>query len=208
MKNRYFKHIEIDKMLLQNFLNQHPAMTKFVSTSQPFYVRVSKKLYAGLIHTIISQDGTSEQISIRWNQLNDFAKKIKESKILDIDLDVLNKIVGGEKAAVIRNITNDIVEGRLDLKSLAASSEEQIINTLQQYQQLTLNTIKTFALFCCFKQDVLCDQDPDFIQGLQIFLNKQNITEEDINNIKIEYRGQLTLFSLCMWKIRNERAGK
>ncbi|MCQ3908946.1 MAG: hypothetical protein MJ200_05490 [Mycoplasmoidaceae bacterium] len=81
---------------------------------------------------------------------------------------------------------------------LVEQSDEAIIKTLRQYQGLSDNTIKTFALFTCFKQNVLCDTDPDFIQGLKIFLNKQDITPEDINHIKVEYNGSLTLFSLCM----------
>ncbi|MCQ3907624.1 MAG: hypothetical protein MJ219_02550 [Mycoplasmoidaceae bacterium] len=91
------------------------------------------------------------------------------------------------------------------MKMCLTCSESYAIDILSKYSGISLNTIKTFALFACFKQNILCNEDEDFIKGLQTFLHKQKITAQDINSIKIKYKGQLTLFSLCMWKIRNER---
>ncbi len=208
MKSRYFKFVAIDKPVVDRFVANHPQLSKYVDTTQPFYVRISKKAYPGLIHTIISQDLNSEQIKIQWNQLIDFAKKIKPKKIAKLSNDTLTKIVGQEKASLISQLTTNIINETLDLDLLSKQSEDLIIENLSKYQSLSLNSIKTFAIFGLSKQNILADQDPDFIKGLQIFLNKQNIEQQDINSIKIEYRGELTLFSLCMWKIRNERLGK
>lgn len=207
MKIRYFKTIQIDVKVLLKFLRDHPPMMEFVHAGEPFYVRVSKKLYPGLIHCIVSQDEDNANTIAKWNQLNDFAKKMKPNRVNDLTVDILYAIFGKEKGKLIKQISKDIVEEKLDLKQLAQQSEQTIIDTLNQYPNLSINTIKTFALFSCFKQNVLCEEDPDFKKGLQIFLKKQNITQEDINNIKIEYEGQLTLFSLCIWKIKNERVG-
>lgn len=208
MKSRYFKFVAIDKPVIDRFVSNHPQISKYVDTNQPFYVRISKKAYPGLIHTIISQDLSSEQIKVQWNQLIDFAKKIKPKKIAKLSLDTLTKIVGQEKANLISQLTTNIINETLDLDLLSKQSEDLIIENLSKYQGLSLNSIKTFAIFGLSKQNILADQDQDFIKGLQIFLNKQNIEQQDINSIKIEYRGELTLFSLCMWKIRNERLGK
>ncbi|MCQ2957067.1 MAG: hypothetical protein MJ233_04560 [Mycoplasmoidaceae bacterium] len=107
-------------------------------------------------------------------------------------------ILDDDKANLITQINKDILSGILDLDEMMKQDEESIIKTFSHYPGLTLNTIKTFIIFSYFQQDILCDTDPDLLLGLQIFLNKQNIDQQDINNIKIEYKGQLTLFSLCM----------
>lgn len=205
MKNRYFKYIEIEKEVVINFLEKHPQLKKFVPTNIPFYVRIYKNLYAGLIHTIISQNENSEKISIMWNQLNDFAKKVKVKKIAKLSDKLLVKIVGQQKAKIIREITNAITSGTLDLKKLKKQSKQDILNALGQFAGLSINSIDIFCIFSCFKQDILCENDSDFIAGLQIFLDKDSARQEDIDRIKEEYKDDLTLFSLCMWKIRNER---
>ncbi|MBQ0045482.1 MAG: hypothetical protein KBS35_01145 [Mycoplasma sp.] len=205
MKNPYFRFVEIDKKIISQFLLDHPDLKSFVDIDQPFYVRISKKLYPGLIHTIISDNETNQNVQIQWNQLLTFVRKIKAERIVDLTPEVLIQIVGEKKANLIRNISVDVINDKLNLKEIAKMSEDKIALALKNYKHLSINAINTFILFGCFKQNVLCDSDPDFIRGLQIFLNKQNITQEDINNIKIEYRDQLTLFSLCMWKINNER---
>lgn len=206
MKRRYFRTIQIDKKILRDFLSEHRELSSFVHLGDPFYTRVSRKPYPGLIHTILGEGENSNELIAKWNQLNDFAKKIKPIQVNNLSPDVLIAIAGKEKAKLIQQISADVIRETLDLDALAKESEEQIIYTLQRYTNLSMNTIKTFALFSCFKQNILCSEDPDFIKGLKIFLNKENITQEDINKIKIEYEGQLTLFSLCMWKIKNERS--
>lgn len=208
MKNPYFRFIEIDKRIVRQFLFNHSQLEKFVDIQQPFYVRVSKKPYAGLLHTIISDNEINDNVAIKWNQLLTFVKKIKPEKIMSLTPQILIQLFGEKKTNLIRTITDDVINKKLDLKEMAKMSEDNIVSSLSKYPDLSLNAINTFVLFGCFKQNVFCDSDPDFINGLKIFLNKQNISEEDINNIKIEYRGQWTLFSLCMWKINNERSKK
>lgn len=208
MKNRYFRHIEIDQKILKDFLNAHPRMANFVSTDFPFHARISKKPYVGLIHTILSQDVNNETLISQWNQLVKVAKKIKAKRIDGLTQEVLANIVGEEKAKLIKQLTYDILIGKIDLDKLRESDDLTIVNTFRNYPALSINSINLFLIFSYFKNDVLCDTDNDFMEGLKIFLDKQNIEMDDINNIKIEYRGQLTLFSLCMWKIKNERSGK
>lgn len=208
MRKQYFKFVQIEKDIVVDFISKHQALTKFVNADMPFYVRVYKKPYAGLLHTIIGEGETSENLITKWGQLIDFAGKIKPEWVDHVKDETLIQILGFEKANLIKKITTDILNKTLDLKMLVEQPDEAIISTLKQYQGLSDNVIKTFALFTCFKQNILCDTDPDFITGLKIFLNKSEILPEDINHIRVEYNGQLTLFSLCMWKIRNEKTGQ
>lgn len=206
MKIRYFKFIEIDKDVLKDFLNKHQRLSSYVDLSTPFNVRISRKPFAGLIHTIISQDQDSSTVKNQWLQLNDFAKKVTARKLSKVSEQNLISVVGKVKASLIKQITNDVMNKTLNMKELANGNEQLVIDKLSRYESLSMNSIHTFAIFCLFKQNVLAEHDPDFIKGLKIFLNKQNIESQDIDNIKIEYRDQLTLFSLCMWKINNERS--
>ncbi len=204
MKSRYFRYVEIDKKILDAFVNKHPKLGEFINTKEPFFVRIYKKPYIALIHSIISQDEDNASVIKKWNAMVQVTK-IKAKPICELGVESLVSVLDENKAHIVYALSKDVVSGVLDLNQLMKQDDNEIIKILSHYQGLTINTIKTFIIFGCFHQDVICDTDPDFLLGLQIFLNKQNIEQQDINNIKIEYKGQLTLFSLCMWKIRNER---
>ncbi|MCQ2747724.1 MAG: hypothetical protein MJ223_00290 [Mycoplasmoidaceae bacterium] len=198
MKNPYFKTVEIEKNIIVSFVSRHKEMARFVDPDKPFYVRVSKKPYAGLIHTIISSDASNEQVINQWQSLIAVCKKIKPRRIGKLSHDKLNQIVGKDKSELILAITNDILSKKINLKNLVKLSEEEISSSLKKYPHINLDIINQFLLFTCFKQNVLCEQDKDFIIGLKIFLSKEDIDMDDIKNIKIKYRNELTLFSLCM----------
>lgn len=207
MKSPYFRFIEIDKELIQKFLNKFPEFAQYINVDVPFYVRIYRKPYSGLIHTIIGQDENSQTVNDQWIQLHNYVRRVNAKKIASLDNNILVSIVGEDKAKLIKDITSDVVNNKLNLDLMSQCTEDWIIKTLSKYKGLNLNTIKTFMLFCCFKQNILCDEDEDFKIGLKIFLHKEKITSQDINHIKIKYKDYLTLFSLCMWKIRNERQG-
>jgi len=199
MKKRYFKFVTIDSTVVLVFLNKHPELKVFINPNIPFDVRVSLKPYPALIQHILCQDVSSEIANISANKLVQLVDgKIVPKKINKLGDDQLNNITSKEKAFLIRQITQDIISKKLNLKKLSKLSSEEIIKALSSYQGLTLNTIKQFCLFSCFKQDVLCVEDPDFIDGLKIYLNKKDISKQDIINIEQQFSGQYTLFSLCM----------
>lgn len=204
MKSPYFEFITIEQKIIQDFLSRHQQLIRFVKSDEPFYVRIYKKIYAGLLHMIISQDETNDNVIRTWDKLLNNVRKIKPKNVNKIEDSFLIETFGYTKAKLIRQVTLDVINGKLNLKSLLKLPEQDIENTLAKYSDLTSTTIQDFLIFGFFKKDVLCDKDPDFINGLKNFLGKQIISQDDINNIKIEYKGEQTLFSLCMWKIKNE----
>jgi len=197
--------VEIDKDIVSLFLQHHPHMQKFIDGDKPFYCRVGLKYYPTLIHHVISQDCDTETAISISNRLLQATGKITPRRVNKLsDWELVDAVKTQEKANLIRQITQDVISKKLRLKQLAKCDTQTIIKTLN-YPGLTLSSLKQYALFGCFKQDVFCSEDPDFIDGLKMYLNKQDITKQDIINIEKEYKTQLTLFSLCMWRIKNER---
>lgn len=208
MKSRYFEFVEIEKEILDHFFSVHSELKGFFNDNIPFTVRISKKPFAGLIHTIISDGETSESLSTKWQQLIDFSKKVTVKNIVALSEIQLVQIVGIEKCRLIKKIAKDVFEGVIDIDSFEKMPSKEIITLLKKYPELTENTINIFLIFSLFKKDILCDTDPDFMTGLKIFLNKKEVTSKDITSIKTKYADSLSLFSLCMWRIRNERQKK
>lgn len=199
MKRIYFKRILIDKDIILDFFNRHQEMNKFLNKDDSFFIRTCTKPYPGLLHAIISQNQTNNQIIETTAFLSKLLRdNIKPRKVIKLDLEE----VFGAKAPLIKQITQDVISKKLNLKKLMKLSTNQIIDVLTSYEGLNVNTAKEFALFTCGKKDVLCLENFDFLIGLRLFLNKTKISNEDIDKIKNEYTNDGTLFSLCMWKIR------
>lgn len=205
--NKYFQIVEINQEVFQKFLSSHIELTRWFDVTKPFYFRVDKKLFACLLSRIIEQDETSNNVMTIESTLEKKIKSIKPKKLLKLSLDELIQIVGNEeKAKTIYQVTKDIVEGKLDLDELSKQLPEVIVERLRQYPFIKTNTIKQFAIFGCYKKNIICDEDPHFIEGLKTFLQKNEITKEDINKIYQDYTTDGTFFTLCMWGINNVRS--
>ena len=204
---KYFKYIAINEQILNLFTNLHPEVKNFLNNKKPFVVRIMPKLYPCLIHCIISQDYSNNQVIKAATNLSNLVKnKIKINKIIYLKEDLLTKaLMSKEKSSLILAISKDIKIKELKLKKCLKLDENEIINLFKKYKKLKINTIKLFCIFGCFKKNILCDQDPNFIKGLKIFLKiKKPIDTTLINEISLKYSPYNTIFSLLMWKIYND----
>ncbi len=198
MQKVYFKRIQLDPEIINDFFSRHPDMNKFLKKDDAFFFRVSTQLYPGLLHSIISQDETNKNIIDLANKLNTLLDgDITAKGVLGLDLSIF-----GNKANLVKQISQDVEDDKLKLTILRLLSTEDIVKQLTAYEGLKVDTAKQFALFTCGKQDVLCFENFDFLIGLRLFLNKDKLDKEDVDKIKKEYQNDGSIFSLCMWKIR------
>ena len=204
---KYFKYIALNEEIINLFINLHPEVKNFLNEKKQFIVRIMPKLYPCLIHCIISQDYSNNQVIKATTNLANLVKnKIKINKIIYLSKDVLAKaIMSEQKASLILTISKDIKIGALKLKQCLRLEEKEIINLFKKYRTLKVNTIKLFCIFGCFKKNIFCDQDPNFIEGLKIFLKTKEIIDKSLlNEISLKYHPYNTIFSLLMWKIYND----
>ena len=204
---KYFKYITLNKEILIFFANLHPEVKNFLNVKKQFIVRIMPKLYPCLIHCIISQDYSNNQVIKATTNLSNLVKnKIKVNKIIYLKKELLTKaLMSKEKASLILTISKDIKIKKIRLKKFLKLDENEIINLLKKYKTLKINTIKLFCIFGCFKKNILCSEDPSFIEGLKIFLKtKKTIDKTILNEINLKYSPYNTIFSLLMWKIYND----
>ncbi len=204
---KYFKYIALNEEIINHFTNLHPEVKNFLNNKKQFIVRIMPKLYPCLIHCIISQDYSNNQVIKATTNLANLVKnKIKVNKIIYLQKDILSKaIMSEQKASLILSISKDIKIKALKLKQCLKLDEQGVINLFKKYKSLKTNTIKLFCIFGCFKKNIFCDHDPNFIKGLKIFLSaKETIDKSLLNKINLKYSPYNTIFSLLMWKIYND----
>jgi len=204
MNKQYFELKVLDKEQIVSFLNRHPKMKQFIGEDTPFFFRICNQQFPGLLHAIISQFETNENILAITSKFNEVLNgDISYKTVLSLSDEQLKEILRKEdKAKLVKQICLDIKDGKLNLNELAKQSSDQIIKRLSSYPYINVHTIKEYLLFTCGKSDVFCLEDLDFLMGVYKYIQKKDWTEQDIYNIKDEYKGDETLFSLCMWKIR------
>lgn len=203
---KYFKYIQFDFSIINDFVTNHQETKKFLNPTKPFCLQIMPKLYPCLIHCILCQDSTNEQvIKASTNLANLVKNKIKVNKILYLKKETLAKAINDEKKAnLILEITLAIKIKKIKLKQCLKMNENAIISLFKEYTFLKRNTIKHFCIFGCFKQNILCDQDPDFISGLKHFYPHKKIDKNLLKQISLTYQPYNTLFTLLMWKINNQ----
>jgi len=209
MNKSYFEIIKLDQEQIKSFLDRHPRMKQFINENEEFRFRICTQQFPGLLHAIISQDASNEDVLEITSKLNEILKSdISHITVLSLDDEqMLGIFKNKDKAELVKRICLDIKDKGLKLEELSKLPSDTIIELLSKYPYIKVQTIKEYLIFTCGKGDIFCLEDIDFLTGVYYYLQKKDWTVQDIYNIKDEYKGDETLFSLCMWKIRFSSKG-
>jgi DNA-3-methyladenine glycosylase II len=103
-----------------------------------------------------------------------------------------------QKVSLIKKISYDIIDKKLNLNKLAKLSSEQIHNTLIKYKYLGNWTISMILIFTYFRNDILPISDFGIRKGLNKLYDENKINNEFIQNLKQRLGQYATLFSFCL----------
>ncbi len=205
-KNNHFKYINIPSEMIDNILARNSFLSQHIDKNKTIKVRLMNDLFQCLFHSIICFQRTSEEINSIWNSTWLFCKKLNAKTMSKLNLDQIQAMgLNEEEARLIRSISNDIINKKLNLKKLSSCSDETILEKLSKYKSLNNWIIKTWLIFGCFHNDIFIEEDDDIIESLKYCLGIDIITKQKINNIKQSNEEQCTLLCILLWELLNNK---
>lgn len=158
--------------------------------------------YQCLVHSIISQQLSNAAVDTIWRKLIFNFPKLSPKMISSATSEQMRSIgLSPQKVSLIKKISYDIIDKKLNLNKLAKLSSEQIHNTLIKYKYLGNWTISMILIFTYFRNDILPISDFGIRKGLNKLYDENKINNEFIQNLKQRLGQYATLFSFCLWRI-------
>ena len=166
-------------------LSKDPILKKILKKEVEFEFKVTKDLYAAIVGNIIGQQLSSrpaEIIEERFRKLFPAKTFPKPGDVLKIsDEKLRNCGMSWSKVKYIKNLSQAVVDGTLDIKDLKNLSDEKIIENLIKIKGIGRWTAEMILIFHLGREDVFSVGD----LGLRTAVAKlYNIDRNDLKKVE------------------------
>lgn len=146
------------------------------------YTTHDEDAYSFLVHEIIEQMLSAKAGQKIYNRLEELCGGVVSLDRICALTDEQIRGTGTSNAKVeyIRNITNAITYGTLDLEKLKQLSDEEVITALTKIRGIGNWTAKMYLIFVLDRQDVLPIEDGAFLQVFRWMYKTQDCSERAV----------------------------
>jgi 3-methyladenine DNA glycosylase/8-oxoguanine DNA glycosylase len=134
---KYFIYKTIPLDQINELIKIEPKLTTFLDLSKPFTVRIMPDHYHCFLHSVISQQLASAAVNTIWHKLVFTFPKLTPKVISQATNEQLNFVgLSPQKVTLIKKVSYDIIDKKLNLKKLEKLSSDQIYEILTKYKFL------------------------------------------------------------------------
>ena len=186
-----------------DFLRKDPVLSGIIETVGDYTLKKRNHHFSVLVESIISQQlatGAAEAIFKRFKGL--YPKFPTASEILSTRKTKLRLVgLSGMKIEYLKDLSRHVEEGRLDMKSLAKMSDEDVIVQLTQVKGIGRWTAEMFLIFSLGRQDVFPADDLGLRKGVQRAFSLPEIPKpKEVEKIGQRWKPYRTIVTWYLWK--------
>ncbi len=191
-----------------------PIMAKAIDRVGPCTLIPNPQLFETLVDAIISQQisvKAADAIMVRLRSaLHAEAEgTISPNALLSLEEDTLRAVgLSPQKMRYIRDLTEKVVNGELDLERLSELEDEEIISELVKVKGIGRWTAEMMLIFSLGRPDVLPVDDLGFLEGVRVAYSLETRPTPK----EMRERGELwhpyrTFATWYMWGVRRLQRG-
>ncbi len=155
---------------IQYFCKEDKRLAKVISMVGPItYETHDEDPYKFLIHEIIEQMLSIKAGNKIFSRLVDLCDgKITPSKVNKLSDDQIKSIgTANSKVSFIRSITNAVLNGELDFKSLKEMNDSDVFKHLTSFKGIGKWTANMYLIYVLNRMDILPTNDAAFLQSYE-----------------------------------------
>lgn len=161
-----------------------------------------ENIYHALVNAMIGQQISTKAHATVWKRMLATYGDFTVTRIYKEPVEELQKIgISMKKAQYIKNLTESIYEGRLDLASLKTMSDEGVCQTLVEIKGIGKWTAQMIMLHSMQRKDIISDLDLGIIKGMKMLYRHRTISKEQFEKYKKRYSPYGSIASLYLWAI-------
>ena len=184
-------------------LNKDKKLKKIISSVGECKIRIITNPFEALVEAIITQqisDSAGKTISLKFKNL--FGKKYPTpSDIIKLSKDEIKSVVLSRmKAEYIFDISQMIVDGKLDFKIFKKMSNEDVISELTKIRGIGRWTAEMYLIFALGRTDVFPFGDLGLINGIKKLYHLENPSTDEILKITNNWIPYRTIGTWYIWR--------
>ena len=184
-------------------LNKDKKLKKIISSIGECKIRIIPNPFEALVEAIITQqisDSAGKAISLKFKNL--FGKKYPTpSDIIKLSKDEIKSIgLSRMKAEYIFDISQMIVDKKLDFKIFKEMSNEDVISELTKIRGIGRWTAEMYLIFALGRMDVFPLGDLGLINGIKKLYHLENPSTDEILKITNNWIPYRTIGTWYIWR--------
>jgi DNA-3-methyladenine glycosylase II len=182
--------------------SQDPILAKAVNEIGHIYRPVIPDLFEALVNCIIGQQISSKAHKTIWNRLNERFPLISPESIAAVQTEDLQSCgITMRKARYIKEITESVLTGELDLEHLNSLSDDEVRSSLCKIKGIGNWTADMLMIFSMQRMNIISYGDLGILRGLRMLYHHRKITVQLFAKYKRRYSPYASVASLYLWAI-------
>jgi len=184
-------------------LNKDKKLKKIISSVGECKIRTISNPFEALVEAIITQqisDSAGKSISLKFKNL--FGKKYPTpSDVVKLSKDEIKSVgLSRMKAEYIFDISQMIVDKKLDFKIFKKMSNEDVISELTKIRGIGKWTAEMYLIFALGRMDVFPLGDLGLINGIKKLYDLENPSTDEILEITNSWIPYRTIGTWYIWR--------
>jgi DNA-3-methyladenine glycosylase II len=200
MRTFHYTTVETDALGRQD-----PLLGEAIARIGRIDREVNPDRFCALVESIVSQQISARaaetvlgRITAAYGGLD--AVKLSSAGIEDIQRHGMSL----RKAGYIRNLSEQVVSGRLDLAALSGRTDGEIVATLAALPGIGIWTAEMFLIFSMERPDVISWGDLAIRRGMMRLYGMEKLTKADFETFRKRYSPFGSVASLYLWALSHE----
>jgi DNA-3-methyladenine glycosylase II len=163
---------------------------------------IDTDLFSSVIHHIIGQQISATAQKTVWERMNKQLGTITENTLYNLSIDEIQNFgMTFKKAEYIKDFSNKIKCGELNIDEIKNKSDNEVISELSKLKGVGQWTAEMIMIFCLQRPNILSYDDLAIHRGLRMLYHHRNINKKTFEKYKRRYCPYCTVASLYLWSI-------
>ena len=164
--------------------------------------RVIPDLFAALVHSIVGQQISTKAHETIWRRMENALGQVTPEAIDRLSVEELQGFgITFKKAAYIRNATQQVLDGTLDIQSLYMMNDNEVCTRLSELDGIGVWSAEMLMLFSMQRPDILSFGDLAIQRGLRMVYHHRKITRELFEKYRRRFSPYNSVASLYLWAV-------
>ncbi len=179
-----------------------PRLGEVIAGIGPIRREVRTDLYASLVKCIVGQQIATKAQETIWRRICDAMGDVTPEAIAACPDDELQQFgLSFRKVSYIKNSTERVLSGELDLDGLSTLSDDEVRQRLSALPGIGVWTAEMLMIFSLQRPDVLSWGDLAIQRGLRMVYHHRRITPQLFAKYQRRYSPYGSIASLYLWEV-------
>jgi DNA-3-methyladenine glycosylase II len=196
--------IKIEDERVRALSERDPLLGKLIRVVGDYELGLQTDYYEALLKKIIGQQLSVKAAATIWGRVAELSPIVEPANIQAISDDGLRAVgVSRPKIKYIRDLTEKVVSGELNMTGIDTMQDEEVIRTLTKVKGIGTWSAEMFLIFSLGRENIFSFADVGLRRGIKWLYQVQ---DEEIESLRVieKWAPYKTFASLYLWEVVNQ----